>query len=214
MTPLAIAVPPFQSTADGYIWLRLLSTLLSVRPSSLSLLDDPPQKTKLARRHFFFFCFFVVPSENRPANDLEFALFAPAVGAVTGCWSGAVPIPLDWDRPWQVRHSPRAPFHSFIMHAGAAERRPDFGASLSRTRTFAQKYPTTCIVGAIAGHAAGSVVSLGIVSYRAAVRAASRALKERESLAAEEGAKKKKNKAPAKGRAKSAAAAASRLKNK
>ncbi|KWU44113.1 hypothetical protein RHOSPDRAFT_34337 [Rhodotorula sp. JG-1b] len=138
VTPLAIAVPPFQSIADGYTWLRLLSTL-------------------------------------SPANDLEFALFAPAVGAVIGCWSGAVPIPLDWDRPWQ-------------------------------------KYPTTCIVGAIAGHATGSIVSLAIVSYRAAVRAASRALRERKSPAAEEGGQKKK-KASAKGRAK-IAAAASKIKNK
>ncbi|GAA5976377.1 hypothetical protein JCM10908_005477 [Rhodotorula pacifica] len=110
ITPLAIAYPPFQSPADGYVWLRLLST-------------------------------------HSPANDLEFALFAPAVGAVIGCWAGALPIPLDWDRPWQ-------------------------------------KYPTTSILGAVAGHALGSVLSLLTVSYRAAVRAATRALndvKQRES---------------------------------
>ena len=46
VTPLAIAVPPFQSTADGYTWLRLLSTLSSVRsPSSLLFLSSPQAAT-------------------------------------------------------------------------------------------------------------------------------------------------------------------------
>lgn len=26
----------------------------------------------------------------------------PALGAAFGCWSGAIPIGLDWERPWQV----------------------------------------------------------------------------------------------------------------
>lgn len=35
-------------------------------------------------------------------NELEFALVAPALGAIVGCWLGAIAIPLDWDRDWQV----------------------------------------------------------------------------------------------------------------
>ena len=27
----------------------------------------------------------------------------PALGAIVGCWAGALPLPLDWGRPWQVR---------------------------------------------------------------------------------------------------------------
>ncbi|POY75827.1 hypothetical protein BMF94_1140 [Rhodotorula taiwanensis] len=104
ITPLSIAIPPRDSDANRYTWLRLSSTL-------------------------------------RPANDLELALFAPALGAIIGCWSGAFPIPLDWDRPWQ-------------------------------------RYPTTSVLGAVAGHAIGSIVSLLTVSYRAAVRTASEALED------------------------------------
>ncbi|KAK4698777.1 GPI ethanolamine phosphate transferase 2/3 subunit F, partial [Phenoliferia sp. Uapishka_3] len=40
-------------------------------------------------------------SAASPANDLELALLAPAIGTLLGCWAGAIPIPLDWDRPWQ-----------------------------------------------------------------------------------------------------------------
>lgn len=42
-------------------------------------------------------------ADHRPANDVELALLVPAIGTLVGCWLGAVPIPLDWDRPWQVR---------------------------------------------------------------------------------------------------------------
>jgi len=29
-------------------------------------------------------------------------LFHQIVGTVAGAWLGAIPIPLDWDRPWQA----------------------------------------------------------------------------------------------------------------
>jgi len=35
-------------------------------------------------------------------NPVERALLYPAVGTVLGCWAGAFPIALDWDRPWQA----------------------------------------------------------------------------------------------------------------
>mmetsp|Transcript_36099 Transcript_36099/g.60853 ORF Transcript_36099/g.60853 Transcript_36099/m.60853 type:complete len:219 (+) Transcript_36099:603-1259(+) len=37
-----------------------------------------------------------------PAGLKETALCIPAHGAVLGAWVGAWPIPLDWERPWQV----------------------------------------------------------------------------------------------------------------
>ncbi|KAI0943029.1 hypothetical protein AcV7_002285 [Taiwanofungus camphoratus] len=41
-------------------------------------------------------------AELSPRSAIERAIVYPAVGAVFGCWSGAIPIGLDWDRPWQA----------------------------------------------------------------------------------------------------------------
>ncbi|KAK0205549.1 GPI biosynthesis protein family Pig-F-domain-containing protein [Desarmillaria ectypa] len=35
-------------------------------------------------------------------TPVERAIVYPAVGTLVGCWLGAVPIALDWDRPWQA----------------------------------------------------------------------------------------------------------------
>ena len=35
----------------------------------------------------------------------ERLLIVSSVGAVVGAWLGAFVIPLDWERPWQVRMS-------------------------------------------------------------------------------------------------------------
>lgn len=35
-------------------------------------------------------------------NEFERALVYPSVGALVGAWIGAIPIALDWDRPWQA----------------------------------------------------------------------------------------------------------------
>ncbi|KIK96074.1 hypothetical protein PAXRUDRAFT_826340 [Paxillus rubicundulus Ve08.2h10] len=40
--------------------------------------------------------------EISPRNAFERALVYPAVGTVIGSWLGAIPIALDWDRPWQA----------------------------------------------------------------------------------------------------------------
>jgi len=40
--------------------------------------------------------------ELSPRTPVERAMVYPAVGAVLGCWTGAFPIALDWDRPWQA----------------------------------------------------------------------------------------------------------------
>jgi len=39
---------------------------------------------------------------RRIRTPIERAMVYPAVGAVLGSWLGAIPIALDWDRPWQV----------------------------------------------------------------------------------------------------------------
>ncbi|EMD36950.1 hypothetical protein CERSUDRAFT_114862 [Gelatoporia subvermispora B] len=41
-------------------------------------------------------------AELSPRTPIERALVYPAAGALLGCWSGAIPIGLDWERPWQA----------------------------------------------------------------------------------------------------------------
>lgn len=38
----------------------------------------------------------------RPSGSNDYMICLPAHGAVIGAWFGAWPMPLDWDRPWQV----------------------------------------------------------------------------------------------------------------
>jgi len=39
--------------------------------------------------------------EGSPFTGIEGSLSLGAKGALIGLWLGAIPIPLDWDRPWQ-----------------------------------------------------------------------------------------------------------------
>jgi len=39
---------------------------------------------------------------NNPKTDGEVLAYLPSALAVVGTWFGAIPIPLDWDRPWQA----------------------------------------------------------------------------------------------------------------
>lgn len=38
----------------------------------------------------------------RPIDPVDFMICLPAHGVVIGAWFGAWPVPLDWERPWQV----------------------------------------------------------------------------------------------------------------
>jgi len=40
-------------------------------------------------------------SLSSPETFTELALLYPAIGTITGAFFGAMPIPLDWGRPWQ-----------------------------------------------------------------------------------------------------------------
>jgi phosphatidylinositol glycan class F len=69
---------------------------------------------------------------GRPKNPLERALVLPAVGTAFGCWFGAIPIALDWNRPWQVGGIVRP--HFFRIANSSAQKAwplpPMFGAIL------------------------------------------------------------------------------------
>ncbi len=74
----------FQETAA----FSVLLTSLAVLPS---VLIYGPESGALSR--------IFLDSDLDPLASL---LFQNALGAVVGAWTGAIPIPLDWDRPWQA----------------------------------------------------------------------------------------------------------------
>ncbi|KAI0701944.1 GPI biosynthesis protein family Pig-F-domain-containing protein [Cytidiella melzeri] len=41
-------------------------------------------------------------AELSPRSPIERSLVYPTVGALLGCWTGVIPIGLDWERPWQA----------------------------------------------------------------------------------------------------------------
>jgi len=41
-------------------------------------------------------------AELSPKTPVERAMVYPVIGAALGGWTGAFPIPLDWERPWQA----------------------------------------------------------------------------------------------------------------
>ncbi|PRP87374.1 phosphatidylinositol glycan, class F [Planoprotostelium fungivorum] len=43
----------------------------------------------------------IVHNFFRPTTHVERSVSFPIIGATIGSWIGALPIPLDWDRPWQ-----------------------------------------------------------------------------------------------------------------
>nr|GMD76690.1 phosphatidylinositol-glycan biosynthesis class F protein [Ipomoea batatas] len=41
-------------------------------------------------------------AQTKPAKNIDYMVFFPAHGAIIGAWFGAWPMPLDWERPWQI----------------------------------------------------------------------------------------------------------------
>lgn len=84
----ALGLPSWKSDSPSLVswftWVRLFA--------ELSYVPAPPAPP-----------YNGLPSARRPRTPVERALVYPAVGAVIGCWAGAIPIGLDWERPWQVR---------------------------------------------------------------------------------------------------------------
>ncbi|KAI0752851.1 GPI biosynthesis protein family Pig-F-domain-containing protein [Daedaleopsis nitida] len=80
--------------------MSLLLAVLTVLPPAYTLgspsfaPDSPSLVNRLTWTRLF--------AELSPRTPIERALVYPAAGAVTGCWLGAIPIGLDWERPWQA----------------------------------------------------------------------------------------------------------------
>ncbi|XP_006455119.1 hypothetical protein AGABI2DRAFT_180310 [Agaricus bisporus var. bisporus H97] len=54
-------------------------------------------------------------AEFKIRSPVERAVVYPAIGALTGAWLGAIPIALDWDRPWQAQAWPLTPTYGAII---------------------------------------------------------------------------------------------------
>jgi phosphatidylinositol glycan class F len=81
-------------------------------------------------------------SEFALTTPIDVAVAYPAVGALVGAWAGAIPLALDWDRPWQAY--PLPPAYGALLGsvlgalAGCAVNNVRFLAQLSRDREAAR----------------------------------------------------------------------------
>ena len=85
-------------------------------------------------------------------------IFIPAYGAIIGGWFGAWPMPLDWERPWQVislfpRYTSKIVVLVLIGHGGGE-------LILILLLFFKQEWPICVCYGAIGGYIVGQIVSL------------------------------------------------------
>ncbi|KAF7343346.1 Phosphatidylinositol-glycan biosynthesis class F protein [Mycena venus] len=83
----------------SHVWhtylLALLISVLTIFPPAYTI-GSPSDSvvTRMAWVRLF--------AEFGARTPVERAMLYPAVGTFVGCWLGAIPIALDWDRPWQA----------------------------------------------------------------------------------------------------------------
>jgi phosphatidylinositol glycan class F len=93
LVALAFGAPTsFEFAARTWHWACLMSSL-TVLPAAIVLGASWTDW----QRVFAF---------TKPHGGVELAICIPAHGAALGAWVGAWPMPLDWERPWQVRICP------------------------------------------------------------------------------------------------------------
>lgn len=105
---VAIATPLYAAVAHllgapGYTWFRTLVVSLHLALLTvwipISILGFPsPYDDGIADRYRMTRMFSQWTAETR----LETLVLYPTVGALIGAWLGAIPMALDWDRPWQA----------------------------------------------------------------------------------------------------------------
>jgi phosphatidylinositol glycan class F len=79
---------------------------------------------------------------------MERALVYPIVGTLVGAWAGAIPIPLDWDRPWQVSRVLQSCHLSLVS-----------AVTRGHLVDCIQSYPLTLAFASLLGFIAGNYVS-------------------------------------------------------
>ncbi|CAE6387520.1 unnamed protein product [Rhizoctonia solani] len=92
---------PMSSHFIPTTFLAILLSILTVwTPAyTFGLPSITSQTLKAEERRQKWIGLFVEFSARSPVDR---AIVFPAIGAVVGCWLGALPMPLDWDRPWQA----------------------------------------------------------------------------------------------------------------
>ena len=86
---LVIFGAPLVADATETVHLAMLMTILGVVPPICVL---GTSSASWIRVYFL----------HNPHAGIETLVYACTLGTAIGGWLGAVPIPLDWDRPWQV----------------------------------------------------------------------------------------------------------------
>ncbi|CAE6433589.1 unnamed protein product [Rhizoctonia solani] len=92
---------PMNSHSISTAFLAILLSILTVwTPAyTFGLPSITSQTLKAEERRQKWIGLFLEFSARSPVDR---AVVFPAIGAIIGCWLGALPMPLDWDRPWQA----------------------------------------------------------------------------------------------------------------
>ncbi|GAB1599102.1 phosphatidylinositol-glycan biosynthesis class F protein-like [Argonauta hians] len=85
---VCFGAPFFTHTSETFHFAMLLSCC-SILPILMSVGTN-------------FNCWLKIFVENHPGDGCEQTAFILCICSIVGAWLGAFPIPLDWDRPWQV----------------------------------------------------------------------------------------------------------------
>ncbi|XP_076463517.1 GPI ethanolamine phosphate transferase, stabilizing subunit-like [Babylonia areolata] len=88
MLAVLFGAPMLESSRETFHFAMLMTSLVAV-PAFCVLGADGDKWTR-------------VFALGRPALGKETVIYITSVSSMLGAWLGAVPIPLDWDRPWQV----------------------------------------------------------------------------------------------------------------
>ncbi|KAJ1301088.1 hypothetical protein OPQ81_003506 [Rhizoctonia solani] len=100
-TLLVLFGAPMNSHFIPTAFLAILLSILTVwTPAyTFGLPSITSQTLKAEERRQKWISLFIEFSARSPVDR---AVAFPAIGAVLGCWLGVLPMPLDWDRPWQA----------------------------------------------------------------------------------------------------------------
>ncbi|KAJ7130358.1 GPI biosynthesis protein family Pig-F-domain-containing protein [Mycena epipterygia] len=91
---------PFASHVWQTYLLALLISVLAVLPPAYTL--GSPLLSSESDSVMTWMTWVRLFAEFSARTPVERAMLYPAVGTIVGCWLGAIPIALDWDRPWQA----------------------------------------------------------------------------------------------------------------
>lgn len=82
-----------------YLLALLVSVLVVFPPAYIFGAPLPGNETKAVVVRWTWVRLF---AEFSTRNAVERAVVYPVIGTMVGCWTGVIPIALDWDRPWQA----------------------------------------------------------------------------------------------------------------